>query len=85
MERVLCFIIGHYPDLINSFGLLLDIFGVWVLFNSEVPWRPSGAFLSGGDEVGREQKEEKRRKFSTKSGLIILTFGFAIQAVSNFI
>ncbi|EHQ07864.1 hypothetical protein Lepil_3202 [Leptonema illini DSM 21528] len=68
-----------------SAGLCLDIVGVSILWWKEVPWRPSGQTWDEGDIQKAEEGAESKRHIWTKSGLVALIAGFALQLISVWI
>ena len=69
---------------INSLGLLLDIFGVILLFSFGLPSRVSEwpPYLSLGSDPD-STKQRKRYKFWSGLALGLLILGFVLQMVSN--
>ena len=72
-------------SLITSFGLLLDIIGVVLIFLFGIPQdvRRSGAnyLVWGSDE--NEIKKAKRYDLFSYGGLGLLILGFAVQIIGN--
>lgn len=74
---------GHssLPQAINSFGLLLDILGVVLLFFFGVPSR---AGLDGVLTLNRGSgKDYKWARALSRCGLLLLIAGFLLQIASN--
>ena len=75
------------PALINSIGLLLDVFGVILLFCYGLPPdvdRRRRQFLTWGKD---EEQARKGKRFDRTSRLTLglLIFGFTLQIISNWI
>lgn len=76
---------------INSLGLVLDIFGVILLFWFGLPSRfvtdgpPTNALSFGWDPDSVEQWEKKWNRYNCMSwfALVLLVLGFVLQIVSN--
>ena len=73
---------------INSLGLLLDIFGVILLFSFGLPsrvseWPPYLSLGSDPDSTKQREKQRKRYKFWSGLALGLLILGFVLQMVSN--
>ena len=78
-------------NIINSFGLILDIVGVIILFRFGLPPKvfrdgviPKVASLSI-QEKSKEYSKFKRHKYWSYFGLSLLIIGFALQIASNFL
>lgn len=73
---------------VNSFGLLLDIVGVVLIwrFGLPEPISRSGAkYLVTGQTDEAEKAKAERFHNLSKIGLGLLIAGFALQLVSNFL
>ncbi|MBT6133416.1 MAG: hypothetical protein HN728_04395 [Flavobacteriales bacterium] len=72
--------------IIGIIGLALDILGVWIIFLNALKYR-TYAGIAGADianiieSVELETRNEKKWKYS-KFGMVVLTLGFILQAVS---
>lgn len=85
MDFLLC---ASLAVIINSFGLLLDIVGVILLFCYGLP--PEGVSRTGGQllSVGTNPEvQEKAKRYDRLSwaALFCLVMGFVLQIVSNFL
>ncbi|MCB0802447.1 MAG: hypothetical protein KDB74_05055 [Flavobacteriales bacterium] len=79
-------------QLINIFGLSIDIIGVVILFffglHAELR-SEDGSFVKKGSssisekEISKNKAYNKRVKFMSKFGLILIIFGFCIQITSS--
>ena len=74
-------------DIINSFGLFLDIVGVVLLFKFGLPAdvsKDGNVSLAWGKDED-EAKKWERYKCLSWIALCCLVFGFSLQIVSNFL
>lgn len=76
------------PGLLNSIGLLLDIFGVIILWRYGLPEtiNRKGYSYVIREEIDAEQIK-KVKKYDSYSfiGICILITGFVLQIISNFV
>ncbi len=81
-----------FSQLISSLGLLLDIFGAWMVASEVVsqykganPFRSTPSKLNGENPPPEKSTGfiiwENTTKCKMKIGLVALTFGFAMQAI----
>lgn len=79
------FVLAHLPESVASLGLIMDIFGIWLMFlfgglgAHPIEWstdrlRPWGAGTEG-----------RRPQWASFSGLILASTGFALQAVAQWL
>jgi hypothetical protein len=70
----------EYSQLLQPIGLFLDTVGVLIMFVYS-PVNKSGAIFAYGREQTEEQEKQAHEKnLFIKGGLIILLFGFLLQA-----
>ena len=80
------FIVIHTQVLINSFGLILDIIGAYLLFKFGLPPsidRTGVEHLVGGEIDSAEVKKGKLYDSRSAIGFKLLILGFVFQLVSN--
>lgn len=69
-------------DIINSFGLCIDIVGAaLVFFNS--PEKTYTTYLYTAAEQKELNKKAKKTRFLARTGFALLTVGFIVQLISN--
>jgi hypothetical protein len=84
--------IGINPPLLNSIGLLFDIFGAWLIaieifyqFKGKTHQEPTiycnGTFEQ--DETPEYKKDKTIKHKAMWLGLALLTVGFVLQIISN--
>ena len=87
-EAVKDYICQHLPKVINSLGLICDIFGALLIFKYGLPESIS---RTGAEPIQfvttSEANKAKARRYNTCSrvGLILLAIGFVFQLASNWI
>ncbi len=70
---------------INSFGLILDIIGVIILFCYGFPYSGKSSFWTSPEMIKTDETiKERLRKFQ-RIAIFIIVFGFVLQLVSNFL
>ncbi len=76
------------PNIINSFGLVLDIVGALLLWKfglpAEISRSGTGTILLEGTDESEIALAKKYDRWA-KVGLICLAVGFALQLISNFL
>ncbi|MBI4384012.1 MAG: hypothetical protein HY579_08270 [Nitrospinae bacterium] len=91
-------IFTNFAAIVNSIGLLFDIAGAWLVawevvrqFKGE-PYGVSVGVNLGDIVVGQKVNETKEyqtwgvsKYAKMKTGLLLLTFGFVLQLISNWI
>ena len=73
--------------IVNSFGLTLDIFGVWLVFRHGLPPPDVEPDAIVTEETPLEEiaAASKRHRRCAAAGIGLITLGFALQIVSNFL
>jgi len=73
---------------VNSFGLILDIIGAYLIFKYGLPEKidregHNQVIVGGTDE--KEIQKAKKYDFRAKGGILCLMIGFALQLISNYL
>ena len=74
------------PEIVNTIGLLLDVFGVIIVF--KYGWPQPVPYEIGYDDSPEDQKEKRQAEWHTRyslAGLGLIVGGFLIQIIAVWI
>lgn len=70
--------------LVNSCGLIIDLFGAFLLFLNS-PKISFDTFVYNSSEDDKLHQKANRKHALAKTGMFLLIIGFAMQLLSNFL